>query len=210
MIGALAILVVAAPATAQKEDVTEHVSVELDADVLTDYDDSGLWVNGLGGGVTGLWALSASTFACARFGLVHWSYDEELVVPEVVPPGALITAQQSTGQLEILSLTPMIRYQREEVLPADLGAFAEGGAGIAYVKTFALTEVRYDTATVEGQVARFEINEVDVFADVIVAAGVTRAVSSSSWVEIISSYHAIFADETSHVFGIGVGFRVRV
>jgi len=132
----------ALPASAQEAGTTDHISVEMDAGFLSDYDDSGLWEQGYIAGVAGLWSLNASTALCVRFGISHWSYVPDSVVLDLVPPSAELTFQQSSGQIEVLALTPMIRW--------------------------------------------------------------------SSWLEVIPVCHVIFAEETANVFGISVGFRVRV
>jgi hypothetical protein len=198
--------VVTAPAAAQPENVTGRWSIGIDAGVFTDFDDSGLWINGLGAGVTGLYALRADVAVCTRFGIMHWPYESDAVTPDLVPPGTAVTFEQSSGQTEVVSLTPMIRYQREEVFPSHVGAFAQIGAGVAYVKQFALTEITYTPDTP----ATFEIDESEFDGELVVMAGVMRPVSSSSSVEVIASYHAIFADDTADTFGIGVGFVIRV
>jgi hypothetical protein len=211
MMGAMVIVAFAsASAPAQDEDVSDHVSMEIDVGILGDYDDSNLWGDSYEGGVTGLWELSAATFLCARFGLSHWSYASGSVVESLVPPGSEIVFEKSSGQLEILALTPMIRYQREDVFPWRLGAFVQAGVGLAYVKTFALTEVEYTTGPVNTDVAEFTIDTNDWFVEAFVGAGLSRPISSSSWIDVFPSYRAIFADDTAHVFGISAGFRVRV
>ena len=205
----IALAGVSTPAIAQPENVTDHVSFELDAQVLTDYDDSGLWVNGFGGGVNGLWALTASWHVGLRFGIDHWSFESESTVAGLVPPGAQVTFSQSTGQIDALSLSPMIRYEREEVFPARLGAFVQAGAGAVYQKTFALAEVKYSFGGPES-VAKSEVDESNTEVQALAIAGITRPVSSSSWFEVLASYTTILADETVDVWGIGVGFRMRV
>ena len=87
----------------------------------------------------------------------------------------------------MLTLTPMVRWQREEVLPWHLGAFVQGGVGIAYVKTQLLSQ---------SEVGTFEIDESDYWAEVMLGAGLSRAVTSSTSIELIPSYRFIFADET--------------
>jgi hypothetical protein len=197
-----------APASswAQAEDITERWSVEFDAGFHDDYDDSGLWGGGYDVGVTGLWSHSASTSFSARFGLSHWSYNSGHVVDALLPEGEELTEERSAGQVQALALVPMARYQREDVL-GKLGAFVEGGVGIVYVKTFALTEVLYDAGT---KLNTFEIDESDVGAEVRFCMGVSRAVSTSSWLDFFPSYRGIFTEETAHVLGFAFGFRVRV
>jgi hypothetical protein len=206
--GTMMILAVAtAPVAAQPENVTDRWSIDIDAGFFTDFDDSGLWINGLGAGVTGLYALRADVAVCTRFGIMHWPFESDAVTPDLVPPGAAVTFEQSSGQTEVISLTPMIRYQREEVFPSHVGAFAQIGAGVAYVKQFALTEITYGPSDTP---AKFEIDESEFDGELVVMAGVTKPVSSSSSFEVIASYHAIFADDTADTFGIGVGFAIRV
>jgi hypothetical protein len=207
LIAFFVLLAAAVPALAQPDaDLSDHLSVQLDAQVLTDYDDSDIWVNGFGGNVTGLWALTASWHVCVRIGLSHWSYDSESTVADMVPPGAQLTHSQSSGQLDIYSLTPTIRFERYEVLPWRLGAFAEAGVGAAHVKTFAVSEVNY-TGGGSGT-DRFEIDESSTQSQAVVTAGVTYPASESSWFEVLGSYTSILADESVDYFGIGVGFRV--
>jgi hypothetical protein len=127
-------------------------------------------------------------------------------VADMVPPGAQLTYSQSSGQLDIYSLTPTIRFERYEVLPWRLGAFAEAGVGAAHVKTFAVSEVNY-TGGGSGT-DRFEIDESSTQSQAVVTAGVTYPASESSWFEVLGSYTSILADESVDYFGIGVGFRV--
>jgi len=83
LLGTLVLMVAVAPyAAAEDEGVTEHVSVELDAGFLSDYDDSRMWNHGYDAGVTGLWSSNGSTMFCARFGLSHWSYASGPVVAD--------------------------------------------------------------------------------------------------------------------------------
>lgn len=210
VIGTLVTLSLAStPALAQSENVTEHVSLELDLGFLSAYDDSDLWDDGFDAGVAGLWALNATTSLSARFGISHWSYVPDSVVDDLVPPGSELLFEQSSGQVEVLALTPLARYEREEVFPWRLGAFVHGGVGIAYVKTFARTEVEYVSGSgTEAQ--RFEINESDWFADVFLGAGLSRAVTSSTWIELMPSYRVIFGDETTNIVAVSLGFRLRV
>ena len=207
----LAVIILSLAATsapAQKEDVTERYSVAFDAGFPTDYDDSNRWANGYDAGVTALWAWTASTSFCARFGISHWSYVSEGVVHDLIPPGAQIEFQQSTGQIELLSLTPMIRYQREHAL-GRLGAFGEGGAGLAYVKTFALTDVGY-SAGPDTEVENFEINKSQLGASVMIGAGVSHPVSSSSWIDLVPTYRAIFTGDVAQLVAVSLAFRLRV
>jgi hypothetical protein len=205
----------AMPAAAQPENVTDGWSVEFDAGFPSQYDDSDMWHQGYDVGVAGFWMPAASAWSFgARFGITHWSYDQAVIVAylmeDVVPPGGEFMGDQSTGQLEILTLTPLARYQREHVLPFELGAFVQAGAVITYVKTFALTELKYSSGPVGTDVAVFEVNRNDWYAGVLLAAGLSRHISSSSWVDLLPSYRVVFGDETGHVFAISLGFRARV
>ncbi|HET6348342.1 MAG TPA: hypothetical protein VFH88_04585, partial [Candidatus Krumholzibacteria bacterium] len=202
---AIALVVGPGSAAAQEEDVSEHVSVELDAGFAGKYDVADYWGSGYNVGVRGLWAVNTTTSVCARFGIEHWPYQSAPVIPTLVPPGAVVSVEKSTGQVEKLSLTPAVRYQRENVVSL-LGAFLEAGVGIAYVKTFALTEVLYFGGL--DDYARFEIDESTVRAQVSLAAGLTRAISTSSWLELLSAYELLLMDGTPDVFSISVGFRV--
>jgi hypothetical protein len=196
-------------AAAEDEGVTEHVSIELDAGFLSDYDDSKMWAHGYDAGVTGLWSSNGSTMFCARFGLSHWSYMSGPVVADLVPEGALLTAESSSGQVQKLTFTPMVRYQREGVL-SKLGAFVEGGVGVAYVKTFARTEVLYEEGVQGTQKGAFEISESDVGAQVLLGAGLFHSLTSLSCIDLMSTYQALITGDTAHFFSVHVGYRLRV
>jgi len=206
--GAMIMMAAAAtPVVAQQESVTERWSVELDAAFFGEYDDSGLWGSGAGGGITGWWALNTTTYLGAHFSVTQWSYESSSVVSDLVPPGSELRSEESTGHVQLVSLTPLIRYQREEVM-GTLGAFAAAGGGVAYLRQHALTDVTFFPPSVGA--ASFELDDSSWNASIEMLAGLRLPVSSSSWLELISSYRALFADETANLVGIGVGFHVRV
>lgn len=210
LLGTLVLMVAVAPlAAAEDEGVTDHVSVEFDAGLLTDYDGSGMWGQGYDAGVTGLWSSNGSTLFCARFGLSNWPYVPGSIPESLVPAGSVLVAEQSSGQIQKVSLTPILRYQREEAL-SKLGAFLEGGVGIAYMRTHALTEVVYRNNAVNSQDGTFEIEESVVRAEVFLGAGLSHFLTSSSWIDLMSTYQALITSDTAHIFSVHVGFRVRV
>lgn len=195
------------PVAAQQENVTEHVWIELDGGAFTKYDDSGLWGSGLGGGVTGLWGLNTTTLLGARFSVTQWSYESSFVVPGLVPAGSELTSEHSSGDVQMVSLTPVIRYQREEVM-GRLGAFVAGGLGVAYMKQFARSEITYFPPS-QGA-AQFELDESAWKASIEFLAGLRRPVSSSSWLELMATYRTVLAGETANIVGGGVAFNMRV
>ena len=211
--GAMMILAsVATPVTAQKEDVSEHMSIELDAYFSTDYSDSDFWGSGLGGGVTGFYALSTTTFVGARFSVTQWSYEPGSIGQELVNDisfGSDVTSEHSSGHVRLVSLTPLVRYQRDAVL-GQLGAFIAAGAGVAYMKESALTEVTYFPHAAGEGTAEFEIDNSDVNATFQLLAGLRFPVSSSSCLELISSYRTTVASNASDMVGVGIGFHIRV
>lgn len=210
--GAMIIVAAATPVVAQQESVTERWSIELDASFFGNYDDSDLWGNGVGGGITGLYALSASTYLGARFSVTQWPYQSSSIAQDLVneaSPGSEITSEESSGHAQLVSMTPLVRYQREGVL-GTLGAFIAGGAGVAYTKESAHTDVAYfPHAPTEG-FATFEIDDSDVNATFQLMAGLRLPVSSSSWLELISSYRTIVASSVSDMIGVGAGYHLRI
>jgi hypothetical protein len=187
-----------------------RISVEVNAGFVGDYDDSNLWHSGYTAGVGGLWWASESVHLGACFAITHWSYRPDDTVAALVPDDAVLMVAQSSGQIEMLELIPSLRWERNEVLPHRCGVLVQGGVGAAYVKTFALTEVLFETATANPEVARFEINESTVRVVVAAVAGLTRPISTSAWLEVFPSYRAVFMDEVTHVFAISIGCRVQV
>ena len=208
---ALIPVLVAVPAVAQPDgDLSDHISVRVDAQVLTDYDDASLFVNGFAGNVSGLWALSVSWFVCARFGISHWSFESESTVAGLVPPGAQLTFSQSSGQIDVISLMPTIRYARHDVFPLELGGFLEAGVGGAHVSTFAMAEIEYSGGGSGQGADGFKLDESETAVQWLATAGLTHAVSDSSWFEVLVSYTVIMASETIDIFGFGVGVQVWI
>ena len=210
LMGTMMVMATNAFAQDSREKPDGRVSIEISAGVVGDYDDSGLWESGYTASATGLWWASESVHLAVGLGLTHWSYRPDDVVQDLVPSGATLLIEQSTGQLEIVDLVPSVRWERNEVLPMRLGFFLQGGAGVAYVKTFALSEVQYETGAGPPTDADFEINESDVQLEGLAAIGFTRPVSTGSWFELFSSYRAIATDETVNVFAVSFGFRVQI
>jgi hypothetical protein len=191
-------------------DADSRISLEFSAGFVSGYDDSGLWDNGYTAGATGLWWASESVHLGVALGLTSWSYQPEQVVDDLVPPGANLVVEQSTGDLQIVELVPCVRWEHDESLPLRLGFFLQGGAGLAYVKTFALSDVLYETGGGPQQANRFEINESDVNLEGVASAGFTRPVSTTSWLELFSSYRAVIMDETVDLLSLSIGFRVQL
>lgn len=210
LMGTMMVMTTNAFAQDSREQADGRVSIELSGGFVGDFDDSGLWESGYTVVTTGLWWASESVHLALGFGVTRWSYQPEDVVNSLVPSGATLIVEQSTGDLEILDLVPSVRWERAESMPMRLGFFLQGGAGVAYVETFALSEVLYDTGSGPFTAAAFEINETDFYLEGLAAAGLTRPVSRGSWLELFSSYRMIAADETANVFAVGIGFRVQI
>ena len=199
------VAVTVAPVVAQQEDVTEHVSLELDAGFYNQYDDSGLWDSGVGAGISGLWAVDAALSLGARFSVTHWSYVPSSIVAELTPMGAAYVSEESSGQVQVVSLTPLVRYQRERVV-GKLGAFVAAGPGVAYLKEHATTDVYYTRNGARDRNS-FEIENSAFKVTFEAMTGLGHAVSSSSSLELIAFYR--FIDE-HHLYGVGAGFYLRV
>lgn len=193
------------PAVAQQEDVTEHVSLELDAGFYNRYDDSDLWDSGVGAGISGLWAVDAALSLGARFSVTHWSYDPSSIVADLTPVGAAYVSEESSGQVQVVALTPLARYQRERVV-GKLGAFVAAGPGVAYVKEHATTDVYY-TLGGTRDVNSFEHESSDFKVTFEAMTGLGHAVSSSSSLELIAFYRFI---GDHNLYGVGAGFYLRV
>lgn len=207
------LMVVASNTWAQENSDSSdgRTSVEVSGGFVGDFDDSGLWEDGYSGAVTALWWASESVHVAAGLGLTHWSYRPDELVASLVPSGATLLVEQSTGELEIVDLVPSVRWERDEIMPMRVGVFVQGGAGVAYVKTFALSEVQYDDGSGGPPTdLDFEIDQSDVYLEGVASAGFTRPMSTSSWLELFTSYRVIAADETADVFAVSVGFRVQM
>jgi hypothetical protein len=63
---------------------------------------------------------------------------------------------------------------------------------------------------VDTDVAVFEVNKNDWFAGVHLGAGLSRPVSSSSWIDLLPSYRVVFGDDSEHVLAVSLGFRARI
>src|SRR5678815_1221515 len=73
-------------------------------------------------------AAAATPVVAQQESVTEWSYESSSVVSDLVPPGSELRSEESTGHVQLVSLTPLIRYQREEVM-GTLGAFAAAGGG---------------------------------------------------------------------------------
>jgi len=204
-------VVIALATSAFAQENTDYsdsrVSMEISGGFVGDYDDSNMWQDGYNVGVSAFWWASESVHLGACLALTHWSYDPDDVVDELVPDNATLLTTQSTGQIEIVELIPCVRWERHHMLPFDLGGFVQAGAGVAYVKTFALTEVLYDDASA-SQAASQEIDQSTWQMDVVTAAGLTHAVSESSWFEVFPSYRIM--NDVPNVFAVSIGFRLQI
>jgi hypothetical protein len=54
------------------------------------------------------------------------------------------------------------------------------------------------------------VNKNDWFAGVHLGAGLSRPVSSSSWIDLLPSYRVVFGDDSEHVLAVSLGFRARI
>jgi hypothetical protein len=158
--------------------------------------------------VGAFWWASESVHLGACLTLTHWSYSPDEVVAELVPDNATLLATQSTGQIEIVDLIPCVRWERHHLLPFDLGGFVQAGAGVAYVKTFALTEVSYEDASAPPQAASQEVDQSTWRMEVVTAAGLTHSVSESSWLEVFPSYRIM--NGAPNVFAVSIGYRLQI
>jgi hypothetical protein len=167
-----------------------------------------MWQDGYNAGVGAFWWASESVHLGACLTLTHWSYSPDDVVAELVPDNATLLATQSTGQIEILELIPCVRWERHHLLPFDLGGFVQAGVGMAYVKTFALTEVAYEDASAPPQTASQEIDQSTWRMEVVTAAGLTHSVSESSWFEVFPAYRIM--NDVPNVFAVSIGYRLQI
>jgi hypothetical protein len=198
--------------TAFAEEYADHsdsrVSLEVSGGFVGDYDDSNMWQQGYNAGVGAFWWASESIHLGACLALTHWSYDPDDVVAELVPDNATLLATQSTGQIEILELIPSVRWERHHLLPFDLGGFVQAGVGVAYAKTFALTEVSYQDGPASPEAASQEIDQSAWRMDVVTAVGLTHSVSESSWLEVFPSYRIM--NDVPNVFAVSIGYRLHI
>jgi hypothetical protein len=109
----------------------------------------------------------------------------------------------------LLLSAPNALAQKEDVTERYSVEF-EAGFPTDYDDT-PMWENGYDAGiTVFTGVENFETNESDVGVSARVGAGLSHAVSSSSWIDMIPSFRATFAGQDTWQFAVSIGFRVRV
>ncbi len=217
MIGYVAALVsvaltAAPPADRNASDLpSEHWGAGADMGWMGSFDDTGLWSGGFAAGASGYWSANAAVLLGMRFGIDHWAYEPGDVVRDLVPAGADLVAEQSSGSVEMVEFAPFVRYWREGVVGPEIGGFVQGAVAIAYVDPSALTEVVFDAGGPRPETATFEIGESYWRPAVTVSAGLTRGFSEESWIEVFPSYRAVFETGTTRqLWSVSFGIRMRM
>ena len=200
----------ARPVAAEEEP--PRISIVFDAGFISEYaGETDIWSPGTAAGVSCLYAVHDAVMVGGRIGLNHWGYNDSKVIGALVSEGSELLSRQSTGQLQIIEIGPVIRYTRDRILGDRVGLYVQFSGDLAYVKTFALSEVMFSSGGYRPTVRKFEINESHYRAGFVISGGFARLLSKSSWIELFPSYRGII-DEVglSDFAGISLAYRAGI